>query len=183
MNPWPAAPAAPVAPGARPLRVVVMGVCGSGKSTIGGLLAQSLGLRFVEGDELHPPRNVALMAAGTALTDEDRAAWLDALAEQLSAAQASGAVLTCSALRRRYRDRLRVAAPDLRLVHLHGDRACLAARMRRRSGHFMPASLLSSQLAALELPAADEHALVADIDRPPEQIVGEVCRRLSASPP
>jgi carbohydrate kinase (thermoresistant glucokinase family) len=178
-------PAGPGAAGAsivRPLRLVVMGVSGSGKSTIGRLLADTLGLRFVEGDELHPPRNVALMAAGTALTDEDRAEWLDALADQLAAAQSSGAVVTCSALRRRYRDRLRVAAPDLRLVYLHGDRACLAERMRRRSGHYMPASLLPSQLAALELPAADEHALVADIGRPPEQIVGEVCRRLTASP-
>jgi gluconokinase len=170
-----------IAHGAPPLRIVVMGVSGSGKSTVGRLLADSLGLRFVEGDDLHPPRNVALMAAGTALTDEDRAAWLDALADQLSAARASGAVLTCSALRRRYRDRLRVAAPDLRLVHLHGDRACLAERLHRRSGHYMPASLLPSQLAALELPAADEHALVADIVRSPEHIVGEVHRRLTAS--
>ena len=165
----------------QPLRVVVMGVCGSGKSTIGRLLAESLGLRFVEGDDLHPPRNIALMAAGTPLTDEDRGAWLDALAEQLAAARSSGAVLTCSALRRRYRDRLRAAAPDLRLVHLHGDGACLAARLQRRAGHYMPASLLPSQLATLELPAADEHALVADIGRPPEHIVGEVCRHLRAN--
>ena len=159
-----------------------MGVCGSGKSTVGRLLADALGLRFVEGDDLHPPRNVALMAAGTPLTDDDRAEWLDAVAEQLTAADNTGAVLTCSALRRRYRDRLRAVAPDLRLVHLHGDGACLAERLHGRSGHYMPATLLPSQLAALELPAADEHALVADIGRPPEQIVGEVHRRLTASP-
>ena len=158
----------------------MMGVSGSGKSTIGRLLAESLHLGFVEGDELHSPRNVALMAAGTPLTDADRADWLDAVAARLASAQAPGVVVSCSALKRGYRERLRAAAPDLRLVHLHGDGACLAERLRARSGHYMPASLLPSQLAILELPAADEHALVADIARPPDHIVGELCRRLTA---
>ena len=171
------------APAPRPLRVVIMGVSGSGKSTIGCLLADGLGLRFVEGDDLHPPRNVALMAAGTPLTDEDRRAWLDAVAAALMEAEAAGAVVSCSALKRRYRDRLRAAAPNLRLVHLHGDSACLAQRLRTRAGHYMPASLLPSQLAALELPAADEHALVADIGRPPEHIVRELRRRLESTTP
>lgn len=166
----------------RPLRVVIMGVSGSGKSTVGRRLADALGLRFVEGDELHPARNVALMAAGTALSDDDRQGWLDAVAAQLRQAEPAGAVLTCSALKRRYRDRLRAAAPNLRLVHLHGDAACLADRLGSRSSHYMPASLLPSQLATLELPAADEHALVADIARPPEQIVAELRRRLQAAP-
>ena len=165
----------------RPLRVVVMGVSGSGKSTVGRRLADELGLRFVEGDELHPPRNVALMAAGTPLSDDDRSDWLDAVAAELAQAESAGAVVTCSALKRLYRDRLRVAAPNLRLVHLHGDVACLTDRLGRRSGHYMPASLLPSQLATLELPAADEHALVADIARPPEQVVAELRRRLEAA--
>ena len=168
-------------PGPDPLRIVVMGVSGSGKSTLGHLLSDALGLHFIEGDDLHPPRNVALMAAGTPLTDDDRRDWLDAVAAELAQAGPPGVVVTCSALKRRYRDRLRAAAPALRLVHLHGDGARLAERLSGRSGHYMPASLLPSQLATLELPAADEHALVADIGRPPHHIVAELRRRLTAS--
>ncbi|WP_310460185.1 gluconokinase [Sphaerotilus sp.] len=158
--------------------VVVMGVSGCGKSTLGQALAQALGVPYVEGDELHPPRNVALMAAGTPLTDADRAGWLDRIGQALAQAQTegSGTVATCSALRRIYRDRLRAAAPGLRLVHLHGDPALLAERMARRTGHYMPATLLPSQLATLEPPDADEGALVLDLAHPPEALLAEALR-------
>jgi gluconokinase len=155
-----------------PWRIAVMGVSGSGKSTAGRMLAARLGIEFVEGDELHPPRNVALMASGVPLTDADRAGWLDALAERLRAASAAGqgVVLACSALRRAYRDRLRAAAPDLCFVHLHGDPELLRARMAQRSDHYMPPSLLDSQLATLEAPTADEAAITIDIAQPAEAI-------------
>jgi carbohydrate kinase (thermoresistant glucokinase family) len=149
-------------------RIVVMGVSGCGKSTLGRRLADALGIDFLEGDELHPPRNVARMAAGIALTDADRAPWLDALAARLAAARAAsrGLVVTCSALKRAYRERLRAGAPDLRLVHLHGAPALLAERMAARGGHYMPASLLQSQLDTLEPPGADERAIAIDIALP-----------------
>jgi gluconokinase len=155
------------------LRILVMGVCGSGKSTVGQGLARGLGLPFIEGDELHPEKNVARMAAGIPLTDDDRRGWLDAIAARLddAAARAQGAVVACSALKRAYRDRLRRAAPDLRVVWLHGDEALLARRMAGRAGHYMPPSLLPSQLATLEPPHPDEHALAADIGQPPDALV------------
>ena len=143
-------------------RVVVMGVSGCGKTTVGRALADRLGVPYVEGDELHPPENVARMAAGIPLTDDDRWPWLDAIASRLAAAD-GGAVVACSALRRRYRDRLRAAAPDLRLVHLHGARELLQQRLAARRGHYMPAALLQSQLDTLEPPQADEAALTLDI--------------------
>ncbi len=160
--------------------IVVMGVSGCGKSTVGRALAASLGLPFVEGDELHPPRNVALMAAGTPLTDEDRRDWLNTLAEVLAgaAARGHGVVVSCSALKRIYRDRLRAGAPGTRFVYLHGPAAVLAERLQGRSGHYMPASLLQSQLDTLEPPAADEHALAADITQPPADLVAAVLRQL-----
>jgi gluconokinase len=158
--------------------IVVMGVCGCGKSTLAQALAEALGVAYVEGDDLHPPHNVALMAAGTPLTDADRAGWLDQIGHVLAQAQAEGrgAVATCSALRHSYRDRLRVAAPALRLIHLHGDPALLAERMARRTGHYMPATLLPSQLATLEPPGADEGALVLDLAHPPEALLTEALR-------
>ncbi|HET9820498.1 MAG TPA: gluconokinase [Burkholderiaceae bacterium] len=147
--------------------IVVMGVCGCGKTTVGRLLAQALGLPFVEGDDLHPPRNVALMAAGTALTDDDRREWLARVADVLAeAARGTGAVVSCSALRRSYRDRLRAGAPGMQLVWLHGAPALLAERLAGRSGHYMPPTLLPSQLATLEPPAPDELALALDIAAP-----------------
>jgi carbohydrate kinase (thermoresistant glucokinase family) len=154
------------------LHIVVMGVSGCGKSTVGAQLAQALGLDFIEGDALHPPRNVALMAAGTPLTDADRAGWLAEIATRLGRAQAAGQglVVSCSALKRSYRDLLRAACPGLRLIHLHGTPDLLRARLQARSGHYMPPSLLASQLDTLEPPAADEAALVFNIHLPADQI-------------
>ena len=160
------------------LRVVVMGVSGSGKSTVGRALAEMLHLPFVEGDSLHPPRNVSLMAAGTPLTDADRQGWLQAIAAELAAAQQRGVVVTCSALKYSYRQLLRASAPDLRLVHLVGDPAVLAQRMGSRAGHYMPASLLQSQLDTLEPPSAEEAAITVDIDAPVHEIVERLQARL-----
>lgn len=169
---------------ATPLHVVVMGVSGCGKSTIGLALAQQLGVPFIEGDSLHPPRNVAMMAAGTPLNDADRADWLAAIAQKLSQAAAAGQglVVSCSALKRRYRDVLRGGAPDLRFVHLHGSLSVLRQRMNERRGHYMPPSLLDSQLATLEPPEPDEAALTLDIDQPVERITEAALRWLRATP-
>jgi carbohydrate kinase (thermoresistant glucokinase family) len=160
--------------------IVVMGVSGCGKSTVGRALGAALGLPFVEGDELHPPRNVALMAAGTPLTDEDRRDWLNTLAEVLAgaAARGHGVVVSCSALKRAYRDRLRAGAPGLRLVYLHGPEAVLADRLQARSDHYMPPSLLHSQLATLEPPGADEGAIALSITLAPELLIAEAQARL-----
>jgi gluconokinase len=165
-------------------RVVVMGVSGCGKSTVGRLLAAGLGVDYVEGDELHPPENVARMAAGIALTDDDRQGWLQALAARLAAARAQGRglVLSCSALKRAYRDVLRSGAPDTRFVHLHGQRAVLATRMAEREDHYMPPSLLDSQLATLEPPGDDERALRFDIAQPPAAIASAALAALQSTP-
>ena len=161
--------------------VVVMGVSGCGKTTVGQALATALGLPFLEGDALHPARNVERMAAGIALTDEDRQGWLAALSERLrqARAQGQGVVVSCSALRRSYRDLLRAGAPDLRFVYLHGAPDLLAERLRSRSGHYMPTSLLGSQLETLEPPGDDETPLRVDIGQPPETIVAQVLQQLS----
>jgi gluconokinase len=166
-------------------RVVVMGVSGCGKSTVGRALADALRVEFVEGDSLHPARNVALMASGVALTDADRHGWLDAIARRLGEAQATsrGLVVSCSALRRSYRDLLRNGASDVRFVHLRGDAALLAERLRARSDHYMPASLLQSQLDTLEPPDGDEGALEFDIGVPVAQICTAVFARLGCTGP
>jgi len=168
-----------------PLAVVVMGVCGCGKSTVGERLARELGALFIEGDAFHPPANVARMAAGIALSDADRQGWLEALATQLAAARRAGrsVVLACSALKRRYRDVLRQGAPDLRVVHLHGGREMLAARLAARQGHYMPASLLDSQLATLETPDPDERAVTLDAGAPTDTLVQSALTQLQAPPP
>lgn len=160
-----------------------MGVSGCGKSTLGRLLADRLGVNFVEGDSLHSDRNVAKMAAGTPLTDADRHGWLQAVAEQLNnpTAQASGVVASCSALKRIYRDLLRAGAPDLRFVFLHGEPALLAQRLGGRSGHYMPASLLQSQLDTLEPPGDDESPIRLDIALAPELQVQRTLDALEAS--
>ena len=155
--------------------VVVMGVSGSGKTTVGAALADALGLRFVDGDALHPAANVAKMAAGIPLDDADRAPWLDAVGAVLAA---GSVVVACSALKRTYRDRLRAAAPDLELVFLDGSRELLASRMAARPGHFMPASLLDSQLATLEPPTADEHPVTVDVAVPVSEIVATLKERM-----
>jgi len=150
-----------------------MGVSGSGKTTVGTALAEAFGVPFIEGDALHPAANVEKMRQGIPLTDEDRWPWLDRVAEELKT-QARGkgrAVASCSALRRPYRDRLRRSVgPDLRFVFLRGDMATLAVRMQHRHGHFMPASLLESQFATLEMPAEEEDVLTVGVAGP----VGEV---------
>jgi gluconokinase len=171
-----------VAPANTP-RIVVMGVSGCGKSTLGQALAAALRLPFLEGDALHPPSNVERMAAGIALTDEDRLGWLVALAERLRQARAAGQglVVSCSALRRSYRDVLRGGAADVRFIHLHGAPELLAERLRARSGHYMPASLLDSQLETLEPPGDDEAALRVDIGLPPETMLAQVLRQFSLS--
>ncbi len=162
------------------LRVVVMGVSGCGKSTVGEGLAQTLGLPYIEGDELHPPDNVVRMAAGIPLTDADRQGWLRAVADQLAqaASQQRGVVVACSALKRAYRDLLRKAAPDLRLVYLYGEEALLAWRLAHRQGHYMPASMLQSQLQALEPPGDDEGALALDVVQSPQALVEAAARAL-----
>ncbi|HEY7566988.1 MAG TPA: gluconokinase [Gemmatimonadaceae bacterium] len=157
-----------------------MGVAGSGKSTIGAALAKALGIPFVEGDEFHPPENVRRMALGIPLTDDDRAQWLRALAARLRQAKdaGTGLVMSCSALKRAYRDVLRAAAPELEFVFLKGERSLVAQRLAGRRGHFMPASLLESQFAILEEPAPDEHAWVCDVRQTPQDIVASLVERV-----
>lgn len=161
-----------------PRRIVVMGVSGCGKSTVARALAERLALPFVEADVLHPPRNVAVMASGTPLTDDDRRGWLQAVAEALSQAKPTGVVVACSALKRSYRDLLRASAPELLFVHLTGPQSLLADRLRSRAGHYMPVSLLQSQIDTLEPPAADESALTQDIRQAPERIVETLCLQM-----
>jgi carbohydrate kinase (thermoresistant glucokinase family) len=144
-------------------RIVVMGVSGAGKTSVGVALADRLGLGFVDADDLHPPANVEKMRAGTALAEADRMPWLDLVGAALAEARPPGVVVACSSLRRAYRDRLRASAPDTAFVALEGDEALLAERIGGRRGHFMPATLLASQLAAYEAPDADERAVRVDV--------------------
>jgi len=159
---------------------VIMGVSGSGKSLIGAMFARALDVEFVEGDDLHPPDNVRRMAAGIPLTDDNRRSWLTKIADRLRDAKRAGLglVVSCSALKRIYRDLLRsVAVADVRFVYLAGSRELLAERLANRRGHFMPASLLESQLAILEEPSPDEHAWVCVIRKAPDAIVADLVRR------
>ncbi|MEO8155844.1 MAG: gluconokinase [Rhizobacter sp.] len=161
--------------------VVVMGVSGCGKTTVGRLLAQRVGAEFLEGDELHPQRNVERMSSGIALTDADRRDWLRAIAQQLADAHSArhSLVVSCSALKRSYRNTLRAASGDLAFVYLHAAQATLEARLLGRTGHFMPASLLGSQLQTLEPPEADERAITLDASLPPDQIAAEAAAWLA----
>lgn len=150
--------------------VVVMGVTGSGKTTVGMALAGRMGVPFADADDFHPPENVAKMRSGVPLTDVDRRPWLLAIGAWL-AGQEDGAVVTCSALKRVYRDTLREAAPDITFLHLHGDKAIARERVGGRAGHFMPTSLVESQYADLEPLGADEKGLVVDFALPVDVIV------------
>jgi carbohydrate kinase (thermoresistant glucokinase family) len=165
--------------------VVVMGVSGSGKSTIGELVAEALSVPFIDADSLHPLANVEKMAAGQPLTDEDRWPWLAKVGQVLAAADATGAVVACSALKRVYRDAIRSEAPRALFLHLSGSKELLASRLGRRSGHFMPATLLDSQLQTLEPLAADESGVVVDVAPDVMTIVSDavagVRERLAAS--
>lgn len=161
--------------------VIVMGVSGCGKSSVGEALATRLRLPFVEGDVLHPESNVAKMAAGTPLTDEDRWPWLTVIGERMADALArgEGIVVSCSALKKIYRDHLR-AATDARLsfVYLEGSRELLGRRMGARTGHFMPLTLLDSQLATLEVPTGEPGVVTVSIDQPVEGIVADALKGL-----
>lgn len=157
--------------------VVLMGVSGSGKTTVGRILAHQLGWPFYDADDFHPPANVDKMRRAVALTDADRAPWLDALhalLEQL-AGDGRSAVLACSALRQAYRDRLEAGIPAVHFVYLRGDASLIRLRLARRSGHFMPIGLLQSQVDTLEAPAG---AIAVDIDAAPEEIAARIKARL-----
>ncbi len=161
---------------------IVMGVSGSGKTTVAAMLAGALGVAFLEGDDLHPRANVEKMRSGTPLTDEDRWPWLSAIARRIDQWRAEGkaGVVTCSALKRAYRDILIGDRPEVRLVYLRGSRQLIHARLAARHEHFMPVGLLDSQFATLEEPGPDERPIVVDVGGPPEQIVAEIVRQLRA---
>lgn len=158
--------------------LVVMGVSGSGKSTVGAALAQRLRVPFADADDFHPPENIAKMSAGVPLDDRDREPWLDAIGEWL-AAHPDGAVMSCSALKRAYRDRLRHHAHRVEFLHLAGSREVIARRQASRPGHFMPASLLSSQFATLEALEPDERGAVIDVDQSVDAIVQQYVDQLA----
>jgi gluconokinase len=162
--------------------LVIMGVSGSGKTTVGPLLAGRLGWPYAEADDFHSEANVAKMAAGRPLDDEDRRPWLEAIAAWIADRQQRGepAVVSCSALKRRYRDLLRGGRDGVRVVYLEGSRELIERRMVARHGHFMKAAMLDSQFADLEPPTPDEDVVVVSIDGTPGAIVEEVLRRLSA---
>lgn len=164
--------------------VFVMGVSGSGKSTIGSRLAARLGWPYADADDFHPPANIAKMRAGTPLTDEDRRPWLAAMADWLSRQLAAGrcAATSGSALKRRHRDFLRAGRPSVRFVYLRGDRRLIAERLAARTGHFFPASLLDTQFRELEPPAPDEGVLAVSVDKDPEEITTEIIQRLRLTP-
>lgn len=163
-----------------PLRVVVMGVAGCGKSAVGRRIALATGLPLVEGDEFHPPANIEKMRQGIALQDRDRAGWLDRLGLELRG-HPQGAVLTCSALKRAYRERLRAAAPGLRFIHLRLTPQQALQRVASRGGHFYPPSLVASQFEALEDPAAEPGVLQIDAGLPLDEVTARATRWLAGS--
>ncbi|WP_051855218.1 gluconokinase [Thioclava atlantica] len=157
--------------------ILVMGVCGTGKTTIARRTAQAMGAAFLDADDFHPPENVARMAAGLPLDDSMRWQWLDRVAEAVAETtrrEGAQVVLACSALKRTYRDRLRARLGPIHVAHLSGPPALIAERMTARPGHFMPVGLLDSQLADLEPPGQEEDALICDISRPPEALCAQI---------
>lgn len=160
--------------------LVVMGVTGCGKTTVGKVLAARLDVPFGDADDFHGPANVAKMRAGTPLTDADRVPWLYAIGAWLAEHRDTGAVATCSALRRSYRDALRERAPEVFFVHLHGDRQTARERVSGRRGHFMPSSLVDSQFDTLEPLEPDERGVVLDMTKPVDELVDEAVRTSSA---
>ncbi|MFI9121912.1 gluconokinase [Streptomyces bikiniensis] len=158
--------------------VVVMGVSGTGKTTIGPLVADALGLPYAEGDDFHPAANVAKMSAGVPLDDEDRGPWLDAIGKWAHGRAGLGGVVSSSALKRAYRDRLRAAAPGVVFLHLTGDRELIEGRMAERKGHFMPTALLDSQFATLEPLQDDEAGVAVDVSGTPGEITARAVAAL-----
>ncbi len=164
----------------RPVIAVVMGVSGSGKTTVSALLAAALGCQFQEGDDLHPAENVEKMQSGTPLTDADRLPWLRKIAEEINAwrARHESGVLTCSALKRSYRDIIIDGHSDVALVYLRGSYELIHRRMAARHGHFMPVALLDSQFAKLQEPRLDEHPIIVDVGSRPAEIAAEIVHQL-----
>jgi gluconokinase len=160
--------------------IVLMGVSGTGKTAVGTRLVQALGAEFAEGDDYHPPANVAKMRSGTPLDDADRQPWLETLSREIGTWLDSGktVVLACSALKQRYRDILKAGRPGVRFVHLKGPEALIRSRLEDRRGHYMPPSLLASQFAALEQPT---DAITVGIEGPPDAIVAEIVAALGTS--
>lgn len=164
----------------KPVIAVVMGVSGSGKTTVSALLSAALGCQFQEGDDLHPAENVEKMHGGTPLTDADRMPWLHKIAEEIDGWRARGesGVLTCSALKRAYRNIIIGDRPDVTLVYLRGPRDLIRRRMATRHEHFMPAALLDSQFATLQEPTPDEHPIIVDVGGRPAEIAAEIVDQL-----
>lgn len=163
--------------------MIVMGVSGSGKSTVGDLLAKRLGMAFIDGDDLHPASNKAKMADGHPLNDADRTPWLECIGTKLAESAASGTcvVIACSALKRSYRDLLRIAEPSTLFVHLDGASQLIQHRLDERNHEYMPPTLLASQLSTLEALGEDEASIVVDVTSTPQQIVDVVAGRLGAN--
>jgi gluconokinase len=168
-----------------PCAVIVMGVSGSGKSTIGEQLAKRLSWSYEDGDKFHPPANVAKMSAGHPLTDEDRWPWLRAIADEIDRVCGSGqhAVIACSALKRAYRDLLVHGRGDVRIIFLQGTKELIAARLAQRKGHFMPPGLLDSQFKVLEPPESDENPITVSIDGSAASIVDAIVRQIGIGSP
>jgi gluconokinase len=170
--------------GETPCALVVMGVSGSGKSTIGDKLAERLGWRYEDGDRFHPASNVAKMSAGHPLTDEDRWPWLQAIADEIDRVCMAGghAVIACSALKRAYREMLVHGRGDVRIIFLDGTQELIATRLAQRKGHFMPPGLLASQFKTLEPPGPAENPVTVSIDAPVDAVVDDIVRQLGLKP-
>ena len=167
-----------------PLVMVLMGVSGSGKSTIGAALSERLGWSFRDADSFHPPANIAKMSSGVPLNDDDRWPWLRAIAAEIDRVCQAGehAVIACSALKRAYRDILVHGRKDVRIVFLDGSQQLIASRLAKRTGHFMPPDLLPSQFRTLERPTVDENPVTVSIDAPVDKIIDDIVRKLALPP-